>query len=196
MSVEECQGWAPGLDLPQGMCVHCRAQRHDHTKKAQSRASGAVGTISAAEFGLADSPLARHPGMISPATSAAKIRPDVVFCRSCNQGLIIKDADPDTYQCPKCGSVGPKSKSPTGKLHGETHAPPVTAEKTLNQRAFEDGLVGNAPIVSLDPGTVGYDSLYAEWYTEGKRRRDEEMAKADAAAGIVDGETGPVEENK
>lgn len=176
-----CTGWAPGLNIPEGECVHCGSQKREHAKALQSRGSGAVTGISAREFALADSPMASRPDMISPASSSAKVRPDVVFCRSCNQGMVIKDVDPTGYPCPKCQSVGPKSKTPTGRVHSETHEPPAP-EKTMKQRAFEDGLAGNEPVA---PGDVAY----MEWYTEGKNRRIANAPPAPVAEEIVDGET-------
>lgn len=176
-----CPGWAPGLNIPDGECVHCHTQKREHPKALQSRASGAVGGISPKEFAFADSGLAARPEMISPASSAAKVRPDIVFCRNCNRGLVIVGVDPDGYACPKCGKSGPKSKTPTGKPHSETHEMPPP-EKTLNQRAFEDGLTGREPVAPADVA-------YMEWFGEGRRRRDTDMTASDAAAGIFEGET-------
>jgi len=165
-----CAGWAPGLNIPDGECVHCHVQKRDHPRHTQGRASGAVGGISQREFALADSPLATHPSMISPASSAAKVRPDVVFCRSCNQGMIIKGVESGSqeesdYSCPKCSTVGPKSKTPSGVPHG-TKAPPLPTQETPTQIAFTDGMYGVKP---RRPD----DKAYMEWFAEGNRRRNE-----------------------
>ena len=169
VDVPMCPGWAPGLNIPDGECVHCGVQKRDHPKHLQSRASGAVNQPTPQEFALADSPLASHPSMISPASSAAKVRPDVCFCRSCNQGMVIAGVDSGSqaqsdYACPKCGASGPKSKTPTGTLHAETHEMPKP-ERTLQQRAFDDGLGGGDPVAPNDTAYMG-------WFTEGRLRRD------------------------
>lgn len=179
---ENCAGWAPGLNIPDGECIHCGTQRRDHAKIAQSRASGAIAGISSREFALADSPLASHPSMVSPASSAAKVNPDVVFCRFCNQGMVIKGADETAYQCPKCHKSGPKSKTPTGVPHGDGHERKPETQKTPTQLAFEDGVSG---VNARRPD----DKAYAEWYAEGKRRREADAAAVDAASGIIEGET-------
>ena len=185
---EKCTGWAPGLNIPDGECVHCGTQRRDHERSAQSRASGRVTGISAREFVLADSPLASHPDMISPASGAAKIRPDVVFCRSCNQGLVIQGVESGSqaesdYACPKCNTVGPKSKTPSGTLPGST-TPPVAPQETPQQIAFRDDISGMKPRRSDD-------KAYMEWFNEGARRRN-----APADPGIIDAEIEDIEESK
>lgn len=186
MSSELCPGWAPGLNIPMGECVHCHVQRRDHPKAAQSRASGAVGGITAKEFALADSPIADHPEVISPAASARAVRPEIVFCRSCNQGMGLtgiesgSQAESD-YACPKCGMSGPKSKTPTGQVHGDGHERRPQAQEAPTQLAFRDGLSG------ADPQRPA-DSAYMEWYGEGKRRRAEDATVVDAADAIEDAE--------
>lgn len=187
-----CPGWAPGLDIRPGQCVHCGVQKDDHPKHLRSRASGKVTGISGREFALADSPIANHPEVISAAASARKTPPNVVFCRTCNQGMVINgvaqgsQAEAD-YECPGCGSTGPKSLTPTGAPHGTGHERKPQHQKTPNQIAFEDGVSG---IDARSPG----DKSYMDWYAEGKKRRD---ADSDAANGaqasdrenILDAET-------
>jgi predicted RNA-binding Zn-ribbon protein involved in translation (DUF1610 family) len=183
-----CNGWAPGLNIPDGECVHCHIQKREHPKALQSRASGSVNGISAKEFSLADSPLASHPEMISPASSAAKVRPEVVFCRNCNQGLVLKGIESGSqaeadYACPKCGSSGPKSKTPSGEAHGAGHAYKPVAQKTPTQIAFEDGVSGVAP---RRPD----DKAYMEWHAEGAKRRAEDVNVANSAKEVIlEGET-------
>lgn len=181
MLPDTCPGWAPGRDLPMGVCVWCGAQRDDHPKAGQARSSGRVTPITRPELVFADSPISASPDVQSPASNAAKVRPDIVFCRHCNQGMVLVGVltgspEETQYPCPKCHLAGPKSKTPTGKVQAETHEQPAP-DKTMGQRAFEDGLRGNPPV-------AGADALYTEWYAEGKKRRLE----ADASAGIMDGE--------
>ena len=113
-----------------GVCVWCGAQRDNHPKAGQARSSGKVTPISRPELVFADSPISAHPDIQSPASNAAKVRPDIVFCRHCNQGMGLKGRrawgpEETQYPCPKCHLAGPKSKTMTGKPQAASHEQPA-----------------------------------------------------------------------
>lgn len=91
-----CTYFAPGRGLPHGECENCHWQRHEHKPEHTPR-SGA------------------HPPMPVPDAPVFHVEqpPPVKYCRMCGAGIVIHPPhDPDRYQCPKCGHVGPKSLTP------------------------------------------------------------------------------------
>lgn len=104
--MEPCESYAPGRSLPNDVCVHCARWRHEHLPGNRSTPRQ---NIPASETTVA---------AITQEPAAPTFTP--VYCRQCNTGMIIKSQiiDPDTYPCPRCGHVGPKTQTPTSKAIG------------------------------------------------------------------------------
>lgn len=118
---EPCTSFAPGRALPQGECERCHFQRNEHLLEHRSLPSGKVLQPEAVQ------------GEVVP---RLLVKPDVVYCRGCGAGLIIKPpTDPDTWPCPQCGHVGPKSGHPS--VTAEQVAAP-TVRELLKKHGIEE----------------------------------------------------------
>jgi hypothetical protein len=98
-AVAPCTSYAPGRALPINECERCGHMRHEHKVEHRSLPTGHQGV-----------PPDVTPG---PAIPRVEENPDILYCRACSAGLIIKPPhNPDTWMCPQCGHTGPKSKHP------------------------------------------------------------------------------------
>jgi hypothetical protein len=107
VSAEPCTSYAPGRSLPINECERCGWQRHEHLEKHQS---------------LPTAQTLRHVVPLPPTPHSAPVveSEKVLYCRQCGAGLIIKPPhDPNTWPCPKCGHVGPRSGHPAVPMPDE-----------------------------------------------------------------------------
>ena len=107
-----CDRWRPGRALAHGICEGCLWDRAEHLAANRSTPTG---------HGLA-------PDTQSVAPMAVAVEPEipVLYCRGCGVGAIVKPPHhPDTWPCPGCGHIGPRSGHPA--ILAKQELPPALA---------------------------------------------------------------------